>query len=337
MCNRGSKLLNYTQTPFHWIQQCRGIYLAVNTPICPYCSKHATARDWNKLLNLYSTTSIDDSTQFQKQLTTGISQKSRLILLISLISFWYLRYPAGGRSKKLGAFVKSKRCDNSGVAPLKEGGFLHSDPKAKANYLEPPIYIGLFNWQRHTTSWSRWQPPSSHGKHHCEWEWSHQAVEKSYAIHSLWPWWDTMLLKQTAVEIAPAVTLLFQNSLDQGKVPSQWKKANVVPLFKKGSWSEAANYRSISLTSVLCKLWEHIIHRAVMQHLTNNNILSDTQQGCRKHSSCETQLICMMDDLAKGLDNKSQIDVVLLDYEKAFDKVSHWHLLKKTEHYGIHL
>ena len=145
----------------------------------------------------------------------------------------------------------------------------------------------------------------------------------------------TMLLKQTAVEIAPAVTLLFQASLDQGKVPSQWKKANIVPLFKKGSRSEAANYRPISLTSVLCKLCEHIIHCAVMQHLTDNNILSDAQHRFRKHRSCETQLICMMDDLAKGLDNKSQIDVVLLDYEKAFDKVSHQHLLKKIEHYVI--
>ena len=145
----------------------------------------------------------------------------------------------------------------------------------------------------------------------------------------------TMLLKQTAVEIAPALRLLFQASLDQGKVPSQWKKAQIVPLFKKGSRSDAANNRPISLTSVLCKLCEHIIHCAVIQHLTDNNILSDAQHGFRKHRSCETQLICMMDDIAKGLDNRSQIDVILLDYEKAFDKVSHRHLLKKVEHYGI--
>lgn len=145
----------------------------------------------------------------------------------------------------------------------------------------------------------------------------------------------TMLLKHTAVEIAPAVTLLFQASINQGKVPSQWKKAQIVPLFKKGSRSDAANYRPISLTSVLCKLCEHIIHCAVIQHLTDSNILSDAQHGFRKQRSCDTQLINMLDDLAKGLDSKSQIDVVLLDFEKAFDKVSHRHLLKKVQHYGI--
>ena len=266
--------------------------------------------------------------------------KSRLILPIpvSLISYWYLQSPAGGRSKKLGAFVKSKRYDNSGVAPLKEGGFLHSDPKAKANILNCQ-FTSVFSTDNGTPL------PDLGDSHHPPME--NVTVNENGVIKLLKnpkPFTasgpdgiPTMLLKQTAVEIAPAVTLLFQTSLDQGKVPSQWKKANIVPLFKKGSRSEAANYRPISLTSVLCKLCEHIIHCAVMQHLTNNNILSDAQFGSRKHRSCKTQLICMMDNLVTGLDNKSQIDVVLLDYEKAFDKVSHRHLLKKIEHNAIHL
>ena len=109
----------------------------------------------------------------------------------------------------------------------------------------------------------------------------------------------TMLLKQTAEQIAPAVTLLFQASINQGRVPTQWKKAQIVPLFKKGSRSDAANYKPISLTSVLCKLCKHIIHCAVIQHLTNSNILSDAQHGFRKKRSCETQLICLLDDLTK--------------------------------------
>ena len=145
----------------------------------------------------------------------------------------------------------------------------------------------------------------------------------------------TMLLKHTAEEIAPAVTMLFQASLDQGQVPTQWKKKHIVPLFKKGSRHDVANYRPISLTSVLCKFCEHIIHCAVIQHLDVNKILSDAQHGFRKFRSCETQLICMLDDLSKGLDDKAQIDVVLLDYAKAFDKVSHRHLLKKVQHYGV--
>ena len=145
----------------------------------------------------------------------------------------------------------------------------------------------------------------------------------------------TQLLKEVADEISPAVTLLFQASINQGRVPAQWKKANIVPIFKKGSRSEAANYRPISLTSVLCKLCEHVIHCAIICHLNNHNILTNAQHGFRQRRSCETQLLLTIEDLAKGLDDKSQIDLILLDYEKAFDKVSHRHLLLKADHYGI--
>ena len=68
-----------------------------------------------------------------------------------------------------------------------------------------------------------------------------------------------MLLKEATDEIAPAITLLFQAYLNQGNTPSTWRKALVVPIFKKGSKSDASNYRPISLTSVLCKLCEHIL------------------------------------------------------------------------------
>jgi hypothetical protein len=143
------------------------------------------------------------------------------------------------------------------------------------------------------------------------------------------------LLKETAEEIAPAITLLFQASLDQGTVPSQWKKASVVPIFKKGCRSTPSNYRPISLTAILCKLLEHIVHCQVIRHLSEYNILTDTQHGFRKRRSCESQLIVTINDLAKSLDDKSQIDLILLDFAKAFDKVSHRHLLLKAKHYGI--
>ncbi len=85
----------------------------------------------------------------------------------------------------------------------------------------------------------------------------------------------------------------------------------------------------------MCKLCEHIIHCAAIRHLSSHNILSDAQHGFRKHRSCDSQLLLTINDLAKGLDDKSQLDVILLDYEKAFDKVSHRHLLLRAERYGI--
>ena len=245
--------------------------------------------------------------------------------------------PGSKRNKKLGALIKSKRCDNIGVAPLKDRGILHSDPLRKANILN----------QQFTSVFS-----SDDGSPLPELpDVDHPVMEeitvnlngvikllknlKSFtacgpdAI-------PTRLLKETAEEVAPAVRLLFQATILQGRLPSVWKKAHIVPIYKKGSKSSPANYRPISLTSVLCKLCEHVIHCSVIRHLSANNILSDAQHGFRKRRSCDTQLIITIDDLAKGIEAKSQTDVILLDYEKAFDKVSHRHLLAKVHHYGIH-
>ena len=80
---------------------------------------------------------------------------------------------------------------------------------------------------------------------------------------------------------------------------------------------------------------EHIVCSAIMNHLDSRCILSDAQHGFRKHRSCESQLIQAVQDLAKGIDDRAQQDVILLDFSKAFDKVPHSRLLYKLKHYGI--
>ena len=131
------------------------------------------------------------------------------------------------------------------------------------------------------------------------------------------------LLKMCAAELTEAYRLLFQASIDQGEVPGDWKKANIVPLYKKGDKSIAENYRPISLTSISCKLLEHIIHSNIMTHLDKHNFLDDAQHGFRKRRSCETQLVHTLNDFNECLNSKGQIDAVLLDSSKAFDKVDH--------------
>ena len=145
----------------------------------------------------------------------------------------------------------------------------------------------------------------------------------------------THLLKITADESALALQLIFQASVAQGCVPPDWKMADVVPVFKKGDRANPANYRPISLTSVCSKVMEHILHSSIMQHLEYHNILTDHQHGFRKNRSCESQLILCIDDLAKCVDYHGQTDAILLDFSKAFDKVSHSRLLLKLQHYGI--
>ena len=136
-------------------------------------------------------------------------------------------------------------------------------------------------------------------------------------------------------KLAPILQLIFQRSLDTGKLPDIWKVANVSPIFKKGEKSDPSNYRSISLTCVLCKILEHIVASSVAKHFTELDILYDLQHGFREKSSCETQLIMLVDESAKNMQMGKQTDLILLDFSKAFDKVAHEKLLLKLHQYGI--
>jgi len=143
------------------------------------------------------------------------------------------------------------------------------------------------------------------------------------------------LIHKSVVELSPVFTILFQASLDQSKIPEDWKSAYITPLFKKGDPCKASNYRPVSLTSIPCKLLEHIVHSNVINHLLSHKVLTDSQHGFRKKRSCESQLILTADDLARGIEDNEQVDVIFLDFSKAFDKVHHFSLLKKLNHYGV--
>ena len=143
------------------------------------------------------------------------------------------------------------------------------------------------------------------------------------------------ILKLCATSIAPILQCIFQKSLDTGVLPSDWLHANVVPIFKGGDSSLPSNYRPVSLTSVACKLLEHIICHTVMDHWEHNQVLLDNQHGFRKGRSCETQLAATIEDLAEVLDQRGQVDCIIMDFSKAFDTVPHQRLLKKLHHSGI--
>ena len=104
------------------------------------------------------------------------------------------------------------------------------------------------------------------------------------------------VLTKTANELSHAICHLFQQSLTPGVIPNDWKTANICPLYEKNDRSSPCNYRPVSLTSICCKLFEHIICSNLMNHLDNNNVLTDHQHAFRKNRSCETQLINVIDD-----------------------------------------
>ena len=120
-----------------------------------------------------------------------------------------------------------------------------------------------------------------------------------------------------------------------GKIPNDWRYASVCPAFKKGDTNNPINYRPVSLTCIICKLLEHVVTSSIMKHLEYNNILYDLQHGFRSFRSCETQLVSFIQDLAKSSDKNIQTDLIIMDFAKAFDKVSHKHLMYKISYYGI--
>ena len=143
------------------------------------------------------------------------------------------------------------------------------------------------------------------------------------------------LLKECADEIAPILQIIFTQSLNTHTLPQDWLTANITPVFKKGDRSKPSNYRPISLTSICCKTMEHIVFSFIMNHSDCNSIINSYQHGFRPHHSCETQLLPFVEDISRAMDQHSQIDLLLLDFSKAFDTVPHMRLLSKLSYYGI--
>jgi hypothetical protein len=143
------------------------------------------------------------------------------------------------------------------------------------------------------------------------------------------------MLKDLVAEIAPALVIIFQRSLQYGEVPEDWKTANVTPIFKKGSKAVPGNYRPVSLTSVCCKLLESILRDKMMQHLLDNNLLNQSQHGSMPGRSCCTNLLEFLEKATEVIDSGKPFDVVFLDFAKAFDKVPRERLLEKLRAHGI--
>ena len=129
------------------------------------------------------------------------------------------------------------------------------------------------------------------------------------------------IFKYCVSEIAPILQVLYTQSLSTGNLPGDWLTANITPVYKKCSQSIPSNYRPISLTSIFSKVMEHIIFHSIMEHLQDYNILSEFQHDFRPGHSCQTQLINFIENIQHAMDNRKQVDLILLDFSKAFDTI----------------
>ena len=142
------------------------------------------------------------------------------------------------------------------------------------------------------------------------------------------------ILKEIVEQISMPLAHVFNMSLQEGSVPLEWKEANIIPLFKKGSRNKSVNYRPVSLTSVICKLLETIIRDHMMDFLLKHKLINHSQHGFLKARSCLTNVLCFFEEITKWVDEGSPVDIIYLDFQKAFDKVPHQRLILKLKSYG---
>jgi len=139
-----------------------------------------------------------------------------------------------------------------------------------------------------------------------------------------------------AVAIAEPLALIFQRSFETGLVPLDWRVADIVPIFKKRAKDDPTNYRPVSLTSLPCKVMESLKKDSLNEFLEIKGTISGYQHGFMEGRSCLTNLLESLESWTQALGNGYGIDVLYLDYRKAFDSVPHKRLLEKLKIYGVH-
>jgi len=143
------------------------------------------------------------------------------------------------------------------------------------------------------------------------------------------------LLRECAHELAVPLQMIFTKSMCEGIVPAEWKSTNITPIYKKGRKNSAVNYRPINLASVPAKIMESIIKDEILKHLRTNDIIIGSQHGFLPGRSCTTNLVDYLNEVTKTLDKGASYDVILVDFQKAFDKVPFDGMLAKAKAHGI--
>ena len=145
------------------------------------------------------------------------------------------------------------------------------------------------------------------------------------------------MLKICDISISKPLTLLFKNCLAESVFPKIWKKANVVPIYKKGNKQEISNYRPVSLLPICGKIFERLIFNVLFQFITERKLLSLKQSGFQANDSCIHQLISITNCIYSSFDSNPTLEVrgVFLDISKAFDKVWHKGLIFKLKRIGV--
>ena len=242
----------------------------------------------------------------------------------------------GGNAKPFWRYIKSLRQDSFGIPALRVGAQLFTSAQDKAKVLLDE-FKSVFTIE--DTSFIPWLgrstskiPDLTVGVSGVRKLLYKLKPHKASGPDGL----PNRVLKELSHELAPSLTALYNQSLSSHSLPEDWKHAFISPVYKKGDVHTPGNYRPVSLTTVACKILEHIICKHILDFLDVNTILTSAQYGFRKSHSCETQLLITLTDFYKSINSHIQVDVGILDFSRAFDTVPHERLMGKLASCGIH-
>ena len=143
--------------------------------------------------------------------------------------------------------------------------------------------------------------------------------------------------KATKNEIAPILLNLFNNVFTSGIIPSSWKSSVIVPIYKSGPSTNPGNYRGISITNTMYKIFSGIINKRLYNWTEDNNKIDECQSGFRRGYSAIDNIFCLQAMIQKYLSKKGgRFYCIYVDFRKAFDKINHNILFKSLQKKGIH-
>ena len=233
-----------------------------------------------------------------------------------------------GKRRRFWSLIKSQKKDNSGIAPLKDRGKMHTDPVDKANILSHQ-YESVY------TREDDGQPYSSMSDIPVTMEGMEKLLKKINPSKACGPnMIPAGILRDMVEGISPILTTLFQRTIDLGELPEDWKSANASQIFRKGDRFKASNYRPVSLTSLCCKLQKNIITRNVLRYLEHHKILTDCQHGFRARHSCENQLLTLVHELSEsGIRDSWRSSTTMESEVRRMDASNHSYQAKHSKSY----
>ena len=147
-------------------------------------------------------------------------------------------------------------------------------------------------------------------------------------MYSIW------MLKLCDKSNCKPLNIIITSCLAQAIFPSEWKKANAIPIHKKNKQC-VKNYRPVSLLPIWTKVLNCIIYNMKFTYFIENNLISENQSGFKPGDSRVSQLLAITHEIFSSFDDNHKVRGVFLDISKVFDKVWHEGIIHKLKHNGV--